>query len=210
MKKMNRKGVLTVISGYSGSGKGTVMKALMERYGQVYQLSVSATTRSPRIGEEHGREYFFVSREEFEQMIKNGELLEHACYVGNYYGTPRAAVEECLEKGIDVLLEIEMQGGTQIKEKFPEAVLVFIMPPSAEELKRRLIGRGTEPPEVIEARLKRAKEEAHWMDEYDYLLINETVDECVEQLHNMIQCQHFRPAHCASLISQIKEELNQL
>lgn len=207
---MSRRGVLTVISGYSGSGKGTVMKALMAKYGQVYKLSVSATTRSPRTGEEHGREYFFVSREEFEQMIENGQLLEHACYVGNYYGTPKAAVEECLEKGIDVLLEIEMQGGTQIKEKFPEAVLVFIMPPSADELKRRLIGRGTETPEVIEARLKRAKEEAHWMDEYDYLLINETVDECVEQLHNVIQCQHFRPAQCGSLISQIKEELNQL
>ncbi len=205
-----RKGVLTVISGYSGSGKGTVMKALMAKYGHVYKLSVSATTRSPRTGEEHGREYFFVSREEFERMIADGELLEHACYVGNYYGTPKAAVEECLEKGIDVLLEIEMQGGTQIKEKFPEAVLVFIMPPSADELKRRLIGRGTETPQVIEARLKRAKEEAHWMDEYDYLLINETVDECVEQLHNVIQCQHFRPAQCGSLISQIKEELNQL
>lgn len=205
-----RKGVLTVISGYSGAGKGTVMKALMAKYGQVYKLSVSATTRSPRTGEEHGREYFFVSREEFEQMIAEGQLLEHACYVGNYYGTPKAAVEECLNKGIDVLLEIEMQGGTQIKKKFPEAVLVFIMPPSAEELKRRLIGRGTETPEVIEARLKRAKEEAHWMDEYDYLLINETVDECVEQLHRVIQCQHFRPAQCGSLISQIKEELNQL
>jgi len=205
-----RKGVLTVISGYSGSGKGTVMKALMAKYGEVYKLSVSATTRKPREGEEHGREYFFVSREEFERMIAEEELLEHACYVENYYGTPKAAVVECLEKGIDVLLEIEMQGGTQIKEKFPEAVLLFIMPPSAAELKRRLIGRGTETPEVIEARLKRAKEEAHWMDEYDYLLINENVDECVEQLHNIIQCQHFRPAQCGSLISQIKEELNQL
>ena len=143
-------------------------------------------------------------------MIAEEELLEHACYVENYYGTPKAAVVECLEKGIDVLLEIEMQGGTQIKEKFPEAVLLFIMPPSAAELKRRLIGRGTETPEVIEARLKRAKEEAHWMDEYDYLLINENVDECVEQLHNIIQCQHLRPAQCGSLISQIKEELNQL
>ncbi|MBQ4562971.1 MAG: guanylate kinase [Lachnospiraceae bacterium] len=205
-----RKGVLTVISGYSGSGKGTVMKALMAKYGEVYKLSVSATTRKPREGEEHGREYFFVNREEFERMIAEEELLEHACYVENYYGTPKAAVVECLEKGIDVLLEIEMQGGTQIKEKFPEAVLLFIMPPSAAELKRRLIGRGTETPEVIEARLKRAKEEAHWMDEYDYLLINENVDECVEQLHNIIQCQHFRPAQCGSLISQIKEELNQL
>lgn len=205
-----RKGVLTVISGYSGSGKGTVMNALMKKYGEQYKLSVSATTRAPRSGEEHGREYFFISRDEFERMIENGDLLEHACYVGNYYGTPKAAVIECLEKGIDVLLEIEMQGGTQIKEKFPEAVLLFIMPPSADELRRRLIGRGTETPDVIEARLKRAKEEAHWMDEYDYLLINENVDDCVEQLHNIIQCQHFRPAQCKSLISQIKEELNQL
>lgn len=206
---MNSKGVLTVISGFSGAGKGTIMKALLKKYDN-YALSISATTRAPREGEEHGREYFFVSREEFEQMIAEGKLLEHACYVGNCYGTPKDYVVKCLEEGTDVLLEIEMQGGLQIKEIFPEVILVFVTPPSAEELKRRLIGRGTETPEVIEQRLKRAVEEAEYMDKYDYLLINDDLDECVEKLHETIQNQHFRPAQCGQLISDIKTELKQL
>ncbi len=206
---MNSKGVLTVISGFSGSGKGTIMKEILKRYDD-YALSVSATTRSPRPGEQDGREYFFVSREEFETMIREDRLLEHACYVGNYYGTPRDYVMDRLEAGVDVLLEIEVQGARQIKKKFPEAVLVFVMPPTVEELKRRLIGRGTESEQVIEARLRRAVEESEWMNEYDYLLINDTVDNCVEKLHETIQCQHFRPAQCGGLISHIQQELKEL
>lgn len=203
---MNSKGVLTVISGFSGAGKGTIMKALLKTYDS-YALSVSATTRSPRPGEEHGREYFFISREEFEGMIAEDKLLEHARYVDNYYGTPKEYVMNNLNAGIDVLLEIEVQGAIQIKKKFPEAVLVFVTPPSAEELKKRLVSRGTETLEVINQRMARAIEESAWMKEYDYLLINDTLDECVKQLHETIQSQHFRVSQCGELISGIQEAL---
>ena len=138
------KGILTVVSGFSGSGKGTIMKELLKRYEGQYALSVSATTRNPREGEVDGREYFFRTREEFEQMIAEDALVEYARYVGNYYGTPRAYVEEQLEAGKDVILEIEIQGALKVKEKFPDTLLLFVTPPSAEELKNRLVGRGTE------------------------------------------------------------------
>ena len=156
----DNKGILVVVSGFSGAGKGTIMKGLMETYGDNYSLSVSATTRNPRPGEKHGVHYFFVSNEEFEAMIENDELIEHAGYVNHYYGTPRKYVEEQLEAGKCVILEIEMQGGFKVKEKFPEACLVFMTPPSVHELADRLTGRGTEPPEVIMERLRRAEEEA--------------------------------------------------
>ena len=203
---MNSKGVLTVISGFSGAGKGTIMKALLRTFDS-YALSISATTRKPRPGEEHGREYFFISREEFEAMIAEDKLLEHARYVDNYYGTPKDYVMNNLNAGIDVLLEIEVQGAIQIKKKFPEAVLVFVTPPSADELKKRLVSRGTETLEVINQRMARATEESTWMKEYDYLLINDTLDECVKQLHETIQSQHFRVSQCGELISGIQEEL---
>ena len=156
---MSKKGVLVVVSGFSGAGKGTLMRALMNRY-MNYALSVSATTRAPREGEEDGREYFFKTREEFEQLIKEDALIEYAQYVGNYYGTPKAYVEKELESGRDVILEIEIQGALKVKEKIPDALLLFVAPPSAGELKRRLVGRGTETPEVIGSRLQRAAEEA--------------------------------------------------
>ena len=140
---MSEQGVMVVISGFSGSGKGTLMKALLERYPN-YALSVSCTTRAPRPGEVNGRDYYFVSEEEFCRMIRDGELVEYACYCGRYYGTPRAYVEQRMAEGKDVLLEVEIQGALQIKEKFPETVLIFVMPPSAAELKNRLCGRGTE------------------------------------------------------------------
>ena len=146
------KGTLTVLSGFSGAGKGTLVKRLLEKYDS-YVLSISATTRAPREGEQDGREYFFRTKEEFEQMIADGALLEHACYVGNYYGTPRAWVEEQMESGKDVILEIEIQGAHNIKKQYPEALLLFVAPPSAEELVRRLVGRGTETEEVIRNRV---------------------------------------------------------
>ena len=153
---MNERGILIVVSGFSGAGKGTLMKRLLEKYEERYALSVSATTRQPREGERDGIEYFFKTKEEFEKMIAKEELIEYARYVENYYGTPRAYVEQMLEAGKDVILEIEIQGALKVKKAFPDTLLLFVVPPSAEELKHRLVGRGTESMEVIESRLKRA------------------------------------------------------
>ena len=177
---MNKKGILIVVSGFSGAGKGTIMKELLKQYDN-YALSISATTRKPRPGEEEGREYFFKTVEEFEKMIAKDELIEYARYVDNYYGTPRAYVEEQLEAGKDVILEIEIQGALKVKEKFPETLLLFVTPPTAKELKHRLVGRGTETMDVIEFRMNRAKEEAEGMDKYDYLIVNDVLAECVEE-----------------------------
>ena len=150
---MKEKGILIVVSGFSGAGKGTIMKELLKKYEETYALSVSATTRTPRPGEQEGREYFFRSVEEFEKMIAKEELIEYAKYVDNYYGTPRTYVEEQLEAGKDVILEIEIQGALKVKEAFPETLLLFVTPPTAEELRSRLTGRGTESAEVIEGRI---------------------------------------------------------
>ena len=199
------KGVLAVVSGFSGAGKGTIMKALLNEYDD-YALSISVTTRSPRPGEEDGREYFFRTREEVEKMIAEDQLLEYAEYVGNYYGTPRFYVEDMLARGKNVILEIELQGAMQIKQKNPEAVLVFITPPSFEELKNRLIGRGTETEEVINSRLARAAEEAEEMDKYDYIVVNDQVEDCVHCLHQIILSERCK-VHCnEELIKTIQEE----
>lgn len=180
------KGILVVASGFSGAGKGTILKKLMSEYGKDYALSVSATTRNPRPGEEHGREYFFLTTEEFESMIKADALVEYAKYVSNYYGTPKAYVEEQLNMGKNVILEIEIQGALKIKEKFPETVLLFISTPNANELKSRLIGRGTETQDVIEARLSRAYEESLGVENYDYLVVNDDLEECVSLVNEII------------------------
>ena len=203
---MREKGILIVVSGFSGSGKGTIMKELLKQYDN-YALSISATTRNPRPGEEDGREYFFKTVEDFEKMIAKEELIEYARYVDNYYGTPRAYVEEQLEAGKDVILEIEIQGALKVKEKFPDTLLLFVTPPSAEELKSRLVGRGTETMDVIEFRMNRAKEEALEMDQYDYLIINDDLQECVEEMHQIIQGEHRRSFRNAEFIEHMKEEL---
>ena len=203
---MKQQGILAVVSGFSGAGKGTLMKALLEKYDN-YALSISATTRRPREGEVHGREYFFMSVDEFEALIANDQLIEHAKYVSNYYGTPRSYVEEKMAEGKDVILEIEIQGALKVKEKFPETLLIFVVPPSAEELKKRLIGRGTETMEVIEQRMNRATEEAEAMDAYDYILVNDDLNKAVESLHNLIQSQHMQARCNAELIKTMKEEL---
>lgn len=205
---MKRRGILIVVSGFSGSGKGTLMKGLLSRYNETYALSISATTRKPRDGEEDGREYFFKTKEDFEKMIAKEELIEYARYVENYYGTPRAYVEQQLNEGRDVILEIEIQGALKVKMAFPETLLLFVTPPNAEELKRRLVGRGTETMDVIESRMKRAVEEAEGMDQYDYLIINDDLEICVEEMHAIIQAEHQRSFRNAEFMKEIKEDLD--
>lgn len=180
------KGILVVVSGFSGSGKGTLMKRLIAEHGEAYALSVSATTRAPRPGETDGKDYFFVTKEAFEQMIEKKELIEYARYVENYYGTPKSYVLEQLSAGKNVILEIEIQGARKIREQFPDARLLFVSAPDAAELKNRLIGRGTETQEVVEKRLGRAVEESQGIEEYDYLVVNGDLAECTDCLHGII------------------------
>ncbi|MTK08544.1 MAG: guanylate kinase [Hungatella sp.] len=206
---MNEHGMLVVVSGFSGAGKGTLMKELLNRY-ENYALSISATTRAPRTGEVDGKEYFFVTEEHFNDMIEKEELIEYAQYVNHSYGTPREYVLNQMKMGKDVILEIEIQGALKVKERFPEAILLFVMPPNAQELKRRLVGRGTESMEVINARLRRASEEAQGMEAYDYILINDEIDTCVEEMHLMIQVQHKRASNNMAFLSQIREELKNI
>ncbi len=206
---MNNKGIIIVVSGFSGAGKGTVMKALTAKYDR-YALSVSATTRNPRPGEVNGREYFFVSNEEFEKLISENGLIEHAGYVDHYYGTPRKFVEDKLSAGKDVILEIEIQGALQIKEQYPDAVLLFIMPPSASELKKRLTARGTESKEVIAQRLLRAREESVGIENYDYIVVNDDLDRCVEEVNSVIEAAHDAPSRNLDFINTIRKELNEL
>ncbi len=206
---MKRKGIIIVVSGFSGAGKGTLMKELIKKH-EGYALSISATTRAPRPGEENGREYFFVSNEEFENLIWENGLIEHAGYVNHYYGTPRKFVEDKLEQGIDVILEIEIQGALQIKDQYPDAVLLFVMPPSAEELRKRLVGRGTETEEVIAQRLQRAKEESYGIEKYDYIVINDDLDECVERVHQIIEAAHFSPNRNLDFIDTIRKQGKEL
>ena len=213
---MNKKGILVVISGFSGAGKGTVIKKLMREYDGSYALSISATTRAPRPKEKHGVDYFFVTKEEFESMIEKDELVEYAQYVSNYYGTPRKYVEEQLLAGKNVILEIEIQGALKIKEKFPETTLLFLTAPSAQELQKRLIGRGTESKEVVDARLSRAYEESLGVENYDYIVVNDELEECVNCINTIIHnqgasLQEENQAHCVSsnidFINNIRKEL---
>ena len=203
---MSKKGNLVIISGFSGAGKGTVVKGLMARY-DCYALSVSATTRAPREGEVNGREYFFKTREEFEKMIRQDALYEYAQYVSNYYGTPKAYVQEQLDAGKDVIMEIEVQGALKVKEKNPKALLLFVTPPSAEELKKRLQGRGTETEEVINERMRRAADESELMDRYEYLVINDQLEKCVEEVHQLIQRERFRMDQNQDMVTKLQNEL---
>ncbi|WP_352397131.1 guanylate kinase [[Clostridium] aminophilum] len=205
---MDNRGVLAVISGFSGSGKGTLMKALLEKYDN-YALSVSWTTRKPREGEEDGVSYFFRTQEEFDRHIEEDGFLEYARYVDHSYGTPKQYVFDQLDQGKDVLLEIEMQGALQVKEKYPDTVLIFVTPPSAEELKRRLVGRGTEDMETIKKRLARADEESKGMEQYDYLLVNDSIERCAEELHGVIMAAHARMGNHLELVNNIKEQMKQ-
>lgn len=184
----SKKGLLIVVSGPSGSGKGTVLSKLFSlREGMFY--SVSATTRAPRPGEKNGQQYFFLTHEQFEQKIKDGGMLEHASYCGNYYGTPRSAVEERCAKGQDVVLEIEVQGAMQVKKTCPDCVTVFIAPPSGAELERRLRGRGTESDEVIKKRLETAAGEVGLADKYDYIVVNDDVETAAKEIDSIVTAE---------------------
>lgn len=204
---MKKKGLLAVISGFSGAGKGTLIKKMMGDH-EGYALSVSATTRSPRPGEVDGREYFFVTKEQFEEMIREDALIEYASYQDNYYGTPKAFVEKRMAEGCDVILEIEIQGAKKVRGKFPDAVLIFITPPSAQELRKRLLGRGTETVEKAEKRLRRAAEESRYMQDYDYLIVNDDLDQAAEELHSLIASQHHAMRSHAEFAQELAEEMN--
>ena len=195
-----------MISGFAGTGKGTLVSALLEKYDN-YALSVSATTRSPRPGEVDGVHYFFFFLEEFQEMIRAEELIEYAQYVENFYGTPRAYVEQKLAEGKDVILEIEMQGALKIKEKFPDTLLLFVVPPDADTLQKRLTGRGTETLDVIKKRLHRAVEETDYILKYDYLVVNDDIDECVEETHAIIQSEHFRVGRNEEFVKALQEDM---
>ena len=199
-------GILLVVSGPSGAGKGTICNEIRNIYPEL-NYSISMTTRTARVGEEEGVSYFFRSKEEFERLIKEDAFLEYACVYGNYYGTPKAYVEEQLDKGNNVILEIEIQGAMNIKRMFPDAVLMFITPPSAAELEKRLRGRGTEDEATIKARLSRAAEEAEGVEDYDYIVINDEVDLCVGRIHDIVLSEKMKAKYNLGLINNIKEEL---
>ena len=189
---MTERGLLIVFSGPSGVGKGTVRQEIFSTPDHKFEYSVSMTTRQKRPGEVDIVDYFFRTREEFEELIKNGQMLEYAEYVGNYYGTPLTYVNETLDKGIDVFLEIEVQGALQVKKKVPDGVFIFLTPPDLDELKDRLVGRGTDSEEVIRQRIERAKEEIALMREYDYAVVNDEVPLAAERVKRIIEAEHFR------------------
>ncbi|MBD9120194.1 guanylate kinase [Streptococcus sp.] len=189
---MAERGLLIVFSGPSGVGKGTVRQEIFSTPDHQFEYSVSMTTRPKRPGEVDGVDYFFRTREEFKELIKKGQMLEYAEYVGNYYGTPLTYVNETLDKGIDVFLEIEVQGALQVKKKVPDGVFIFLTPPDLDELKDRLVGRGTDSEEVIRQRIERAKEEIALMREYDYAVVNDEVPLAAERVKRIIEVEHFR------------------
>ncbi len=203
---MEKKGNLIVISGFSGAGKGTVVKKLVEKYG--YSLSVSATTRAPRDGEVDGKDYYFKSVADFQNLIDYNGFIEWAMYVENYYGTPRKFVEDEMAKGNDVILEIEVQGAMNIKSQYPEAILIFITAPSIATLKERLAGRGTESEEVILKRLKRAKEESQDIGEYEYVVVNDDLDACVDSVNSIIVRKKCLRENNLELIAELQSELS--
>lgn len=199
---MSNKGILIVVSGPSGSGKGTLLQGLMQGNERI-KYSVSATTRSPREGEVNGKNYFFVTREEFQQQIQSDGMLEFATYCGNYYGTPRRYVYENLDAGDDVILEIDVAGATELMERGEPGVYIFIMPPSIQELKKRLVGRNTETDEVIEKRLNAAREEIAAAGRYDYIVVNDIIDDAIEKLKAIILCQKCKTVNMKYMIKEV-------
>ncbi|MBQ7900376.1 MAG: guanylate kinase [Clostridia bacterium] len=193
MTMKNRKGNLIVFSGPSGSGKGTILKELFDRYPDIEaQVSVSATTRQPRPGETDGVNYYFITKNEFESRIEQGGFYEYAQFCGNYYGTPKAEVLKKLDEGIDVILEIEVHGAMKIKEQVPDAVMVFVLPPSFKELRSSLINRATEPADVIDRRIATAQAEVEYIKHYTYVIINDKLESAVQQLKSVVEAEHLK------------------
>lgn len=206
---MTKRGLLIVLSGPSGVGKGTVRAAIFSKEEQKFVYSISATTRLPRTGETDGVDYFFKTREEFEQMIRNKQLLEYAEYVGNYYGTPLEYVENTLATGKDVFLEIDVQGAIQVRELMPDGVFIFLTPPDLNELESRIVNRGTDSDEVIAKRMKTAREELELMKYYDYSVVNDTVDNAVQKIEAIIQTEHLRIIRNLDTIEELEEILEE-
>lgn len=207
---MIKKGLLIIISGFSGTGKGTAIKKLLELYPNDYCLSISATTRNPREGEVHGREYFFKTKEDFEEMIMKQELIEYTQYVDNYYGTPKEYVEDQMDAGHNIILEIEIDGALNVKKLYPDALLIFLLPPSIKELEKRLRERGTESEDVIADRIKRASEESKVIREYDYVVVNDTIDDCVSTIHNIVEIDGLKVYRQEEVIHNIEQELSDI
>ncbi len=204
--KLDERGLLIVISGPSGVGKGTVRNALFKREGHNLVYSISMTTRAPREGETNGKEYYFVSRDEFEDRINNNQFLEYAEFVGNYYGTPLDKVEDNLNSGNEVVLEIEVQGAMQVRKKMPEAIFIFIAPPTMQDLKNRLNRRGTESPEVIQSRYDKACREVELAYMYDYIVVNDTVDNAADKIMAIIRAEHAKTVRAMSEYKKMVEE----
>lgn len=205
----NKRGLLLVVSGPSGAGKGTVCAEILKNHPEFF-LSVSATTRNPRPGEIDGESYYFITKEEFKKRIEENEFIEWAEFCGNFYGTPKSSVEELLSSGKDVILEIEVQGGLKVKEAFPEAVLFFVLPPSPEELKKRLIGRGTETEEVIKSRLNQALWELSQSPKYNYILLNDDVDKAVLRFMNAVETEKYAIDRNYDFADEFTNELKNL
>ena len=207
---MIKKGLLIIISGFSGTGKGTAIKKLLELYPNDYCLSISATTRNPREGEVHGREYFFKTKEDFEEMIMKQELIEYTQYVDNYYGTPKEYVEDQMDAGHNIILEIEIDGALNVKKLYTDDLLIFLLPPSIKELEKRLRERGTESEDVIADRIKRASEESKVIREYDYVVVNDTIDDCVSTIHNIVEIEGLKVYRQEEVIHNIEQELSDI
>jgi guanylate kinase len=203
MKK--EKGLLIVLSGPSGVGKGTVRKAIFSDPNVDFEYSISMTTRKPRKGEVDGVDYFFKTREQFEQLIKEGKLLEYAEYVGNYYGTPLDYVKKTLEAGKDIFLEIEVQGAKQVREKIPDGLFIFLAPPSLSELYNRIVNRGTEDDERIRSRMEKARKEIEMMDLYDYVVENDEVEKACERIKAIVVAEHCRRERVQHLYKKMLE-----
>lgn len=199
---MNRNGLLVVLSGPSGSGKGTLIKRVREQYENI-RFSISATTRKPREGEIDGKNYFFITTDQFKSMIENDKLVEWVEYCGNYYGTPREYVEESTSQGFDIVLEIEVEGALNIIKRYPECVSIFILPPSFEELRRRIEGRGTEKPDVIDRRLERAKKELEFVNHYDYVVINDNIEEAASEIVNILSAEKLKFSRNQNILESI-------
>ncbi|MGY3765525.1 guanylate kinase [Vagococcus vulneris] len=204
---MSQRGLLIVLSGPSGVGKGTVRKALFENKDTAYEYSISMTTRQMREGEVDGVDYFFRSRKEFEALITAGKMLEHAEYVGNYYGTPLDYVNKTLDEGKDVFLEIEVQGAMKVKEKMPDGIFIFLTPPDFSELKARIIGRGTDDMAVINERMVVAKSEVEMMRHYDYAVVNDKVELAVDRIKKIIESEHYKVSHVIDYYEKMLEEM---